>query len=30
MPLVSWGAPANFSEGGLRIPSLQYCQQKWD
>src|ERR1017187_9808731 len=26
VPLVSWGAPANVSEGGLLVPSLYYCQ----
>lgn len=30
VPLVSWVAPANVSEGGLLVPSLRYCQQQWD
>ena len=30
VPLVSWVAPANISEGGLLFPSLYYCQQQWD
>jgi hypothetical protein len=30
VPLVSWVTPANVSEGGLLLPSLQYCQQQWD
>jgi len=30
VPLVSWVAPASVSEGGLLVPSLQYCQQQWD
>ena len=30
VPLVSWVAPANVSEGGLLVPSLHYCQQHWD
>jgi hypothetical protein len=30
VPLVSWVTPANVSEGGLLVPSLQYCQQQWD
>jgi len=30
VPLVSWVAPANVSEGGLLVPSLHYCQQQWD
>src|SRR5664280_859383 len=29
VPLVSWVAPANVSEGGLLVPSLHYCQQQW-
>ena len=29
MPLVSWVAPANVSEGGLLVPSLHYCDQRW-
>lgn len=29
VPLVSWVAPANVSEGGLLVPSLPYCQQQW-
>ena len=29
VPLVSWVTPANVSEGGLLVPSLQYCQQQW-
>src|ERR1022692_3912360 len=28
VPRVSWGTPANVSEGGLLIPSRQYCQQQ--
>ena len=30
VPLVSWVAPANVSEGGLLVPSLHHCQQQWD
>ena len=30
VPLISWAAPANVSEGGLLVPSLQYCQRQWD
>jgi hypothetical protein len=30
VPLVSWVTPANVSEGGLLVPSLHYCQQRWD
>jgi hypothetical protein len=30
VPLVSWVAPANVSEGGLLVPSLHYCQRQWD
>ena len=30
VPLVSWAAPANVSEGGLLVPSLHYCQRQWD
>lgn len=30
VPLVSWVAPANVSEGGLLVPSLHYCQQHWE
>jgi hypothetical protein len=30
VPLVSWVTPASVSEGGLLIPSLQYCQRRWD
>jgi hypothetical protein len=29
IPLVSWLAPANVSEGGLLVPSLRYCWQQW-
>jgi hypothetical protein len=29
IPLVSWIAPANVSEGGLLIPSLRYCENRW-
>ena len=29
MPLISWVAPANVSEGGLLVPSLHYCDQRW-
>ena len=29
VPLVSWAAPANVSEGGLLVPSLHYCDQRW-
>jgi len=29
VPLVSWVAPAKVSEGGLLVPSLQYCDQRW-
>ncbi len=29
IPLVSWVAPANVSEGGLLVPSLRYCAQRW-
>ncbi len=29
VPLVSWVAPANVSEGGLLVPSLHYCAQRW-
>ena len=29
VPLVSWVAPANVSEGGLLVPSLHYCDQRW-
>ena len=29
VPLVSWVAPANVSEGGLLVPSLHYCQGHW-
>src|ERR1035438_4628203 len=28
VPRVSWVTPANVSEGGLLIPSRQYCQQQ--
>lgn len=28
VPLVSWVAPANFSEGGLLIPSLHLCERR--
>jgi hypothetical protein len=30
VPLVSWVAPANVSEGGLLVPSLHYCRQQWE
>jgi hypothetical protein len=30
VPLVSWVAPANRSEGCLLRPSLQHCQRRWD
>jgi hypothetical protein len=30
VPLVSWVAPANVSEGGLLVPSLHYCQRQWN
>jgi hypothetical protein len=30
VPLVSWVAPANVSEGGLLVPSLAYCVRQWD
>jgi hypothetical protein len=30
VPLVSWAAPANVSEGGLLVPSLHYCQRQWN
>jgi hypothetical protein len=29
VPLVSWVTPANVSEGGLLVPSLRYCAQRW-
>jgi hypothetical protein len=29
IPLVSWVTPANVSEGGLLIPSLRYCESRW-
>jgi hypothetical protein len=29
IPLVSWVAPANVSEGGLLFPSLAYCWKRW-
>ena len=29
VPLVSWVAPANVSEGGFLVPSLNYCEQRW-
>ena len=29
VPLVSWAAPANVSEGGMLIPSLAYCARRW-
>src|SRR6266705_614355 len=29
VPLVSWVAPANVSEGGLLVPSLRYCDRRW-
>jgi hypothetical protein len=30
VPLISWVAPANVSEGGLLVPSLRHCRQRWD
>jgi hypothetical protein len=27
LPLVSWLAPANVSEGGVLVPSLRWCQR---
>jgi hypothetical protein len=29
VPLVSWVTPANVFEGALLVPSLHYCQQRW-
>jgi hypothetical protein len=29
VPLISWVTPANVSEGGLLVPSLHYCAQRW-
>jgi hypothetical protein len=29
VPLVSWVAPANVSEGGFLVPSLRYCERRW-
>jgi hypothetical protein len=29
VPLVSWVAPANVSEGGFLVPSLHYCDRRW-
>lgn len=29
MPLVSWAAPANYSEGGFLKPSVRYCERRW-
>lgn len=29
VPLISWVAPANVSEGRFLVPSLRYCQQRW-
>ena len=29
VPLVSWVAPANVSEGGFLVPSLRYCERHW-
>ena len=29
LPLVSWVAPANVSEGGLLVPSLHWCRRHW-
>jgi hypothetical protein len=29
VPLVSWAAPANLSEGCLLRPSVQHCWQRW-
>jgi hypothetical protein len=29
VPLVSWVTPANVSEGGLLVPSVRCCDQRW-
>jgi len=29
VPLVSWITPANVFEGSLLVPSLHYCQRRW-
>jgi hypothetical protein len=29
VPLVSWMAPANVGEGGLLVPALRLCDQRW-
>jgi hypothetical protein len=29
VPLISWVTPANVSEGGWLVPSLQYCDERW-
>ena len=29
VPLVTWVAPANLSEGGLLRPSVQHCWRRW-
>lgn len=29
VPLVSWAAPANVSEGGFLRPSVNYCVRRW-
>lgn len=29
VPLVSWVTPANVFEGALLVPSLHYCQKRW-
>jgi hypothetical protein len=30
VPLVSWLAPANVGEGGLLVPALRLCDQRWN
>lgn len=30
VPLVTWVAPANVSEGIFLQPSIQHCQRRWD
>jgi hypothetical protein len=30
VPLVSWVSGANVHEGGLLVPSLRYCQSRWE
>jgi len=30
VPLVTWLTPADVFEGGLLVPSLHYCQRRWD